>query len=714
MSYQVLARKWRPKAFNEVVGQQHILKVLENSLSLGRVHHAYLFSGTRGVGKTSIARLLAKGLNCESGITASPCGECENCRDIEQGRFVDLLEIDAASRTKVEDTREILDNIQYLPTKGRFKVYLIDEVHMLSRSSFNALLKTLEEPPEHVKFLLATTDPQKLPITILSRCLHLHLNALDSELIMQQLIKILQSENIPTEERAAQLLAKSANGSMRDGLSLTDQAIALGNGKIDISTVSSMLGTLDKCIPFNLVEALFKADGNALMQHIEHAGKQGVDWDSLMTETISLLHQISFLQVVPTAIGDYSDYEERIRHLAQFVAPNDIQLFYQILLNGRKELVYAPNKRTGVEMSFLRALAFIPKSLQDDAPVTQAQPQPRPQPQSPAQVLAQVQAQTQVQAQSQPQTISVPTPIKEDEEPVPQATKPVNSEPVVAKVEQPAFNAQKPEPKPEPEQKAEPVPVQAPKPEQSEAQTAMLDDVSDVTKSILLARQQLIEQENAIKKQVKVEEIQPTPLKKIVEAKTTANNDLAIQEKSEPTADEAQTAETYQWQFSEHFTQPSDDPMSAKSLKMSFEHEKTPQLTQKLIEEAVQQDKWSAEIEQLTLPPLVKQIAINSYLQELDDNKICLHLRSPLSHLLRNESHCKKLIEILSAHRQQPLTIEIIVDDEKKQLTPLEVREQIYQQKLAQAKKSINDDAKVAMLCQFFEAKIDDETIRPV
>ena len=320
MSYQVLARKWRPKSFSEVVGQQHVLKILSNALSLGRVHHAYLFSGTRGVGKTSIARLLAKGLNCESGITATPCGVCDNCLEIEQGRFVDLLEIDAASRTKVEDTREILDNIQYLPTKGRFKVYLIDEVHMLSRSSFNALLKTLEEPPEHVKFLLATTDPQKLPITILSRCLHLHLNVLDTSIIGEQLNHILQLEHIESEPKAIQLLAKAANGSMRDALSLTDQAIALGNGKVDAFSVAAMLGTLDKGIPFALVNALYQGDGNALMQQIAAAAIQGADWDNLLAESIALLHQIALLQVVPTALGDYADHEEQLRFLAQYMA----------------------------------------------------------------------------------------------------------------------------------------------------------------------------------------------------------------------------------------------------------------------------------------------------------------------------------------------------------------------------------------------------------
>lgn len=274
MSYQVLARKWRPQTFADVVGQEHVLTALANGLSLGRIHHAYLFSGTRGVGKTSIARLLAKGLNCETGITATPCGTCANCQEIEQGRFVDLIEIDAASRTKVEDTRELLDNVQYAPARGRFKVYLIDEVHMLSRHSFNALLKTLEEPPAHVKFLLATTDPQKLPVTILSRCLQFHLKALDVEQIRAQLEKVLLAEQITSDARALQLLARAADGSMRDALSLTDQAVSMGQGQVTTVTVSQMLGTLDDEQPLAIIEALVSADGARVMAQIEQAASR--------------------------------------------------------------------------------------------------------------------------------------------------------------------------------------------------------------------------------------------------------------------------------------------------------------------------------------------------------------------------------------------------------------------------------------------------------
>lgn len=365
MSYQVLARKWRPQLFADVVGQEDVLTTLTNGLLLGRIHHAYLFSGTRGVGKTTIARLLVKGLNCKIGITATPCSKCDNCREIEQGRFIDLIEIDAASRTKVEDTRDLLENIQYAPARGNFKVYLIDEVHMLSRHSFNALLKTLEEPPLHVKFLLATTDPQKLPVTILSRCLQLHLKALNVEHIEKQLKKILKEEKIISDDSALQLLARAADGSMRDALSLTDQAIAMGNEQVTVATVRQMLNTLDNEHSIAILEALIHADTNKVMAQVSQAAERGVEWENLLVETLAILHRIAMIQLMPTLVieNQYIAIEQRLRELAQNLPPADIQLYYQILLVGRKELIYAPNRRMGVEMTLLRALAFYPKGL---------------------------------------------------------------------------------------------------------------------------------------------------------------------------------------------------------------------------------------------------------------------------------------------------------------------------------------------------------------
>ncbi|SPX43272.1 DNA polymerase III subunits gamma and tau [Haemophilus influenzae] len=360
MSYQVLARKWRPKTFADVVGQEHIITALANGLKDNRLHHAYLFSGTRGVGKTSIARLFAKGLNCVHGVTATPCGECENCKAIEQGNFIDLIEIDAASRTKVEDTRELLDNVQYKPVVGRFKVYLIDEVHMLSRHSFNALLKTLEEPPEYVKFLLATTDPQKLPVTILSRCLQFHLKALDETQISQHLAHILTQENIPFEEPALVKLAKAAQGSIRDSLSLTDQAIAMGDRQVTNNVVSNMLGLLDDNYSVDILYALHQGNGELLMRTLQRVADAAGDWDKLLGECAEKLHQIALMQLLPQKS---SDNNEHFSFLAKHISPENVQFFYQVIVSGRKDLSNAPNRRIGAEMTLLRALAFHPKFL---------------------------------------------------------------------------------------------------------------------------------------------------------------------------------------------------------------------------------------------------------------------------------------------------------------------------------------------------------------
>ncbi len=361
MSYQVLARKWRPHTFEQVVGQQHVLTALTNALDQGRLHHAYLLSGTRGVGKTTIARILAKSLNCEQGISSHPCGVCDTCREIDQGNFVDLLEIDAASRTKVEDTRELLDNVQYRPARGRFKVYLIDEVHMLSRHSFNALLKTLEEPPPYVKFLLATTDPQKLPITILSRCLQFHLKSLDQSQIAKQLEWVLDQEGQPFEPRALLALAKAADGSMRDALSLTDQALAHGNGSVRLDSVLTMLGTLDHHHLHQLLEAILRQDAPATMAKITEIATLGPDFDQLHAELEALLHRVAMAQLLPASVQEQGADADALLQLAGAMSPEEVQLCYQIVLGGRKDLPWAPDGRTALEMTCLRMLAFSPR-----------------------------------------------------------------------------------------------------------------------------------------------------------------------------------------------------------------------------------------------------------------------------------------------------------------------------------------------------------------
>ena len=367
MSYQVLARKWRPKSFREMVGQEHVLQALINALDHNRLHHAYLFTGTRGVGKTSIARILAKCLNCELGVSSEPCGECSSCLEIAEGRSVDLLEVDAASRTKVEDTRELLENVQYAPTRSRYKVYLIDEVHMLSASSFNALLKTLEEPPPHVKFLLATTDPQKLPATVLSRCLQFNLKNMPPEQIVGHLGDVLQQEMVSFEEPALWLLGRAASGSMRDALSLTDQAIAFGSGKLVEADVRNMLGTVDRSFVYQLLEAVSQGEPANVLDVVARMAEHAPDFEGSIDELISLVHRVAVAQAVPDAIDNSWGDAERVASLAQSMTAEDAQLYYQVALNGKRDMAYTPDPRSGFEMTLLRMLAFRPVAVVDDS-----------------------------------------------------------------------------------------------------------------------------------------------------------------------------------------------------------------------------------------------------------------------------------------------------------------------------------------------------------
>lgn len=362
MSYQVLARKWRPRSFHTLVGQEHVLRALVNALDNDRLHHAYLFTGTRGVGKTTIARIFAKSLNCEQGVSSKPCGVCSACTEIDEGRFVDLIEVDAASRTKVDETRELLENVQYAPTRGRYKVYLIDEVHMFSNHSFNALLKTLEEPPPHVKFLLATTDPQKLPVTILSRCLQFNLKRLPLQLITGHLVDVLQRENIEAELPALTELARAADGSMRDALSLLDQAIAFGGGSVKETDVRAMLGSIERGQIYAILRALAQQDGAELLAQVAQLAEHAPDFASVLAELLSLLQRVAVAQTVPDAMDDSFGDRDTVLELAQALSPEDVQLYYQIALIGRRDLPLSPDARGGLEMVLLRMLAFRPDS----------------------------------------------------------------------------------------------------------------------------------------------------------------------------------------------------------------------------------------------------------------------------------------------------------------------------------------------------------------
>ncbi|ELC6830904.1 DNA polymerase III subunit gamma/tau [Salmonella enterica] len=642
MSYQVLARKWRPQTFADVVGQEHVLTALANGLSLGRIHHAYLFSGTRGVGKTSIARLLAKGLNCETGITATPCGVCDNCREIEQGRFVDLIEIDAASRTKVEDTRDLLDNVQYAPARGRFKVYLIDEVHMLSRHSFNALLKTLEEPPAHVKFLLATTDPQKLPVTILSRCLQFHLKALDVEQIRHQLEHILNEEHIAHEPRALQLLSRAADGSLRDALSLTDQAIASGDGQVSTQAVSAMLGTLDDDQALSLVEAVVDANGERVMSLINEAAARGIEWEALLVEMLSLLHRIAMVQLSPAALGsDMAAIEQRMRELARTVPPGDLQLYYQTLLIGRKELPWAPDRRMGVEMTLLRALAFHPRM-------------PLPEPETPRQSFAPV----------APTAVMTPPQVQQQSAPAPQTS---------------------------------PAPLPA------------------STSQVLAARNQLQRAQGV----TKTKKSEPAAASRARPVNNSALERLAsvserVQARPAPSALETAPVkkEAYRWKATTPVVQTKEVVVTPKALKKALEHEKTPELAAKLAAEAIERDPWAAQVSQLSLPKLVEQVALNAW-KEQNGNAVCLHLRSTQRHLNSSGAQ-QKLAQALSDLTGTTVELTIVEDDNPAVRTPLEWRQAIYEEKLAQARESIIADNNIQTLRRFFDAELDEESIRPI
>jgi len=360
MSYLALARKWRPRTFAELVGQEHVRVALGNALTQGRVHHAFLFTGTRGVGKTTIARILAKCLNCETGVTATPCGVCGSCKEIDAGRFVDLIEVDAASRTKVDDTRELLENVQYAPTRGRYKVYLVDEVHMLSTHSFNALLKTLEEPPPHVKFLLATTDPQKLPVTVLSRCLQFNLKRLPVSLISEHLAKVLEAEKIPADAAAIRLVAQAADGSMRDALSLLDQLIAFGGGRVEEVGARGMLGTIDRDHVVHIARALAGGDAQKLLETARGLEEFSPDYGQVLDDLAALLTRVALKQLVPSYEGDELFDPALATELAASISAEDVQLYYQTAILGRRDLPLAPDPRTGFEMTLVRMLAFRP------------------------------------------------------------------------------------------------------------------------------------------------------------------------------------------------------------------------------------------------------------------------------------------------------------------------------------------------------------------
>ena len=688
MSYQVLARKWRPKTFADVVGQEHIITALANGLKDNRLHHAYLFSGTRGVGKTSIARLFAKGLNCVHGVTATPCGECENCKAIEQGNFIDLIEIDAASRTKVEDTRELLDNVQYKPVVGRFKVYLIDEVHMLSRHSFNALLKTLEEPPEYVKFLLATTDPQKLPVTILSRCLQFHLKALDETQISQHLAHILTQENIPFEEPALVKLAKAAQGSIRDSLSLTDQAIAMGDRQVTNSVVSNMLGLLDDNYSVDILYALHQGNGELLMRTLQRVADAAGDWDKLLGECAEKLHQIALMQLLPQKS---SDDNEHFSFLAKHISPEDIQFFYQVIVSGRKDLSNAPNRRIGTEMTLLRALAFHPKFL---TAVPKANTTITPPASTPGVV------------ENTGNYVDVPVLSQSIKSAYSQAKSNKTGIPNLASFS--ALDALE----------------HLTQLENQERQEHKAESLAAVSETLHLIQELDEEKSNKKMTALPVREMSAPKLKNeklssfspqiASMAKEVAIVENSMEDNAEIMQEEREIldAETYRWEWSNPELAKADTGVRPSDIKQAILKDITPELRLKIITQTQQQDEWADMVERSGVTGFSKELALNCFLQSKTDDEINLGLHSEKSHL-RQERSIKHLTEALSKLQGKAIHIKINIDDSSV-TTPMEYRRNIYQTLREQARTALQQDNKILLLQKEFDAKLDVESIRPV
>ena len=688
MGYQVLARKWRPKTFADVVGQEHIITALANGLKDNRLHHAYLFSGTRGVGKTSIARLFAKGLNCVHGVTATPCGECENCKAIEQGNFIDLIEIDAASRTKVEDTRELLDNVQYKPVVGRFKVYLIDEVHMLSRHSFNALLKTLEEPPEYVKFLLATTDPQKLPVTILSRCLQFHLKALDETQISQHLAHILTQENIPFEEPALVKLAKAAQGSIRDSLSLTDQAIAMGDRQITNSVVSNMLGLLNDNYSIDILYALHQGNGELLMRTLQRVADAAGDWDKLLGECAEKLHQIALMQLLPQKS---SDDNEHFSFLAKHISPEDVQFFYQVIVSGRKDLSNAPNRRIGTEMTLLRALAFHPKFL---TAVPKANTTITPPASTPGVV------------ENTGNYVDVPVLSQSIKSAYSQAKSNKTGIPNLASFS--ALDALE----------------HLTQLENQERQEHKAESLAAVSETLHLIQELDEEKSNKKMTALPVREMSAPKLKNeklssfspqiASMAKEVAIVENSMEDNAEIMQEEREIldAETYRWEWSNPELAKADAGVRPSDIKQAILKDITPELRLKIITQTQQQDEWADMVERSGVTGFSKELALNCFLQNKTDDEINLGLHSEKSHL-RQDRSIKNLVEALSKLQGKDIRLTINIDDSNI-TTPIEYRRNIYQTLREQARTALQQDNKILLLQKEFDAKLDVESIRPV
>ncbi|NTS75257.1 DNA polymerase III subunit gamma/tau [Catenovulum sp. SM1970] len=761
MSYQALARKYRPQQFSELMGQTHVVTALSNALANDRLHHAYLFTGTRGVGKTTIARIFAKSLNCINGVTAEPCGQCQNCVAIEEGRFVDLVEVDAASRTKVEDTREILDNVQYSPTQGRYKVYLIDEVHMLSRHSFNALLKTLEEPPPHVKFLLATTDPQKLPVTILSRCLQFSLKALTQTQLEQQLSRILDAEQLNYEATAISQLALAANGSVRDALSLTDQAIAQGNGQVQAQIVRNMLGLLDEQHISQLVTALVSGQFDQVMAAIESLSIASIEPEQALVELLNCFHQIALIQVLPQASVLNPKLAELLKQIAAQMSAEQVQLFYQILLKGRQDLPFAANPRSGLEMTLLRLIAF--------QPVTSVDLNLAQQPQ-----LVDSEKKTVELATPHAPLDSSSTQIATDEQSMP-VEDTTNAAAVITE-DEPSYTHQEQPPAPiysidEANSVSNSESSLTDKSEEADTNTesdstftalnhepVTTADAHDASLAELAAQQAQIEDlamsmqgAQTASPEMTVEQIaeRSEPSERIDSAQAldmVSGLMSAIQTgREQPQSDETpsdvadeddltakvsqlseQAAQINQQAVEQHEQALADsepppwqtEPVQSSHAHLEFQQD-TPDLTSYELEQKVRAgvtnssevDLWSQLVDSAELIGLQRQLAIHSTL-ERKDHQVMLTIEAAHQHLL-TEENCQKVQNALSTLFNSEIQLLTQVA-EGTQATPFHLQQGINQERLNYAVELIDQDPNVQALKQRFNAQVVPDSVKPL
>lgn len=679
MSYQVLARKWRPRTFHELVGQAHVQRALVNALDQGRLHHAYLFTGTRGVGKTTLARILAKCLNCtangrgDEGITSTPCGQCDSCQAIDEGRFVDLIEVDAASRTKVEDTRELLDNVQYAPTQGRYKVYLIDEVHMLSTSSFNALLKTLEEPPPHVKFLLATTDPQKLPPTVLSRCLQFTLKHMPPERVVEHLTYVLGEEGVAFDESALWLLGKAAEGSMRDAMSLTDQAIAFGQGAVRHADVAAMLGTLDHRHILGLAEALADVDVQRLLGEVAQLAEQGPDFAAVLDELSSMLHRLAVAQMVPDAVDNSHGDRDVILQLASRFTAEDIQLYYQIGIQGRGDMVHAPDLRSALEMTLLRMLAFRPQGV------------PKP-PRTPLPLRREASSEATMAADASANASGAEAASSAPPQPSPEAEVRPDAEPEV-------HSTPPAEPQPQPETvmpaAAEAPPLQEPPPWTVEADAAAAE---------VEAPQQQAPEPAALAEPEHAAEPAPTLTPE------TVSGPVAL----EPAMAETPTAQPEALSDAIPETQADAIPETVSDTVPETVPETVPATLPGKLDNA----KWLECFDSLGLGGLTRNLAGNCLVESDDGTLLTLRL-DPSQEAMQAEVHQTRIERALK-EQGMPRRIAFYVAELSNSLeTPRQREERLNKERHAQAVDLLNHDPHVQKLQQAFGAKLIESSVKP-